>query len=384
MKVFFPVSVFYPSKRAGGPSFTLYWHVYELNKNAIETSLVTSTFGIEDSSIKAHNIYYNEYGSIYYGSDNRNSLKTVIRSVREVYRCDIVHINSLFDALSISCFFYCKIFLPRKHIVLSVRGQLNPYALRISRYKKAILLFFYKMFYTKVLFHATADKEVSEIQSVIPRANIINIPNLIKPTHRLNLIPKKKILFMGRIHPIKAIDRLIRAVALSVEFQKNNFELEVAGRYSPRDQDYFEELQGLVSDLGLSGKVRFIGHVKGLEKDKLYAESYLVVLPSVSENFGNVVTESLNQGTPVIASLGTPWSMLEKYECGYHVENTPDKLAQALDTALSLNTDQYCLMRANAKRLVDSIFDIKIGINKWLDVYNDFEGTYNNAKDVNK
>lgn len=369
MKIFFPISIFHPSKRGGGPSLTLYWHISELVKNDINTNVVTSTFGVEDDSIRPNHVYHNECGTVYYGSSNQNDLKTIRRALKQIKESAIVHINSLFDPLSICCFFYCRIFYPRKRMVLSVRGQLNPYALDISKYKKTALLFFYKIFYNKVLFHATAEKEIEEIKGVFPKATIFNIPNLINPAKRLNINIEKKILFMGRIHPIKSIHKLIQALALSIEFNQRDFVLEISGRYAPRDQLYFDELEGLILELGLSEKVRFIGHVEGLTKERLYAESYLLVLPSETENFGNVVVESLNQGTPVIASLGTPWSVLEEYGCGFHIENTPEKIGQALDKFLRLDPNQYKLMRKNSSMLVDAKFNIKNGIKDWLKIY---------------
>ena len=49
----------------------------------------------------------------------------------------------------------------------------------------------------------------------------------------------------------------------------------------------------------------------GEEKNKVIASNMALVLPSKSENFGNVVLEALAQGTPVIASKNTPWQILD-------------------------------------------------------------------------
>ena len=53
-------------------------------------------------------------------------------------------------------------------------------------------------------------------------------------------------------------------------------------------------------------------------------------MPSHNENFGNVVVESLSQGTPVIASTGTPWKILEKYHAGYWIKNNPENIAKKI------------------------------------------------------
>ena len=43
-----------------------------------------------------------------------------------------------------------------------------------------------------------------------------------------------------------------------------------------------------------------------------------------------MVIEALNQRTPVIASLGTPWEILNKNNAGFHISNHPDTLKKYL------------------------------------------------------
>lgn len=54
----------------------------------------------------------------------------------------------------------------------------------------------------------------------------------------------------------------------------------------------------------------FTGPVYGADKDALYRMADLFVLPSYTENFGVVVTDSLSYGVPVITTKGAPWSEL--------------------------------------------------------------------------
>jgi len=82
-----------------------------------------------------------------------------------------------------------------------------------------------------------------------------------------------------------------------------------------------------------------------------------------------VVVEALNQGTPVIASLGTPWQILEEYNAGFHVSNDPDALSKAIDSLLSLDKEKYQQMRINSYNLVDENFKVDSQIHKWIDIY---------------
>ena len=84
-----------------------------------------------------------------------------------------------------------------------------------------------------------------------------------------------------------------------------------------------------------------------------------MVLPSYSENFGNVVVEALANSTPVIASRFTPWSHLEKEGCGRWVENDPKSLVRALESILTLSQEDYICMSEAARRFVTEFYDIR-------------------------
>lgn len=58
--------------------------------------------------------------------------------------------------------------------------------------------------------------------------------------------------------------------------------------------------------------------------------------------------EALSQGTPVIASLGTPWKSLDIYKAGYYVSHEPQSLVFAIENLISLSDDEYNVMRNSA------------------------------------
>jgi glycosyltransferase involved in cell wall biosynthesis len=75
-------------------------------------------------------------------------------------------------------------------------------------------------------------------------------------------------------------------------------------------------------------------------------------VPSDFENFGMIVTESLSVGSPVIASLGTPWQELETCHCGRWVDNSVKTLAETIESQLALPLNQINQMGENGKALV--------------------------------
>jgi glycosyltransferase involved in cell wall biosynthesis len=94
------------------------------------------------------------------------------------------------------------------------------------------------------------------------------------------------------------------------------------------------------------------------------------VLPSESENFGNVITEALSQSTPVIASIGTPWQILKDKKIGWWTSNTPENLAKVLDELYSLTEKEYNDYSLGARKYVEDCLDIKTSkYNNWSDIY---------------
>jgi len=138
-----------------------------------------------------------------------------------------------------------------------------------------------------------------------------------------------RLLFLGRLHPIKGIENLLQALSLA----KENAMLDV---YGEGDEAYEVQLRSLVLELGLVDRVRFHGGVAGERKRRCFAEADLCIVPSFTEGFATVVAEALAHGVPVIASKGTSWKEVEEKGCGLYVSNEPRELAAAIDRAAAM------------------------------------------------
>ncbi len=369
MKIYFPIGAFYPSQ-IGGPCNTLFWHTSALNSKGIGTNITTTSLGLKKGDVELDKVLDKECGSVYYGSTSSISFLVIKQIFEGVRSADIIHLNSLFNILSIISFFYIKVFFPTKKIIWSVRGELNANALIFSRLKKKPLLFLYKKWCKNILFHSTSEKETAEIKSVFGNVKTVEIPNFIEPSKRREDITKKQFLYLGRIHRIKAIHKLIEGLSISDKFKDSDYKLIIVGKHEERHLDYYQELLELIKSKNLYDKIEWKGHLIGEEKEKIYAESYALILPSETENFGNVVIESLNQGTPVLASKGTPWSVLEIYQCGFHINNSPQNISNAIDKMINLSEETYNEMQKNARLLVDQEYNIRTQIDKWINIYN--------------
>lgn len=320
---------------------------------------------------KEHNIQPNtwmnkSFGKIIYYT---NGLKAFMATIENIKKNNIIHISSLFYYPSFLTALYCYII--KEKLIWSPRGECSVEALAFAKWKKNLILKIIKPYIKNVIFHATSSKETLEIKALFGNVQVVEFPNFFYLEKQLNLPVKNQLIYVGRIHPIKAIENLIQAVALSATMDERSFKLKIAGTYKDHNEElYYNSLVKLVTTLGIGHLVEFVGHVTGEDKTILYSTSYCLILPSHTENFGNVVVEALNQGTPVIAAKNTPWRILEENKIGLHVSNIPEELASAIDTILSLEQDGYNDMRDNAYSFCEKYYAIDQNIEKWIGVYN--------------
>jgi glycosyltransferase involved in cell wall biosynthesis len=103
------------------------------------------------------------------------------------------------------------------------------------------------------------------------------------------------VLYLGRITWKKGLDRLIRALA-RIPFAR----AVIAGN---DEEGFVGKLRKLASQTGVGDRVRFLPRqITGPDKEVLFSAARLFVLPSVSENFGNVVAEAMIRKLPVIVT----------------------------------------------------------------------------------
>jgi glycosyltransferase involved in cell wall biosynthesis len=373
MKILIPIGYLYPSEN-GGPALTLYWLGKELNKKNYDIFFITTSLYTENKVIE-NKILSTNYGQvIYLKSINPNySLRFITYTLKNIIKHDLILITSIFAPSSV-IFILFSIFFNKK-IIVSPRGELDKHALTYNKFYKKFILFILNLLpYRKINFHVTSNLEKNFLKLKFKKNNkIFLIPNYIELTKKQTYKPDfKYILYIGRFHPKKAIENLIKALFLSKIFLQSDFILQLAG---DNNNDYGRYLANLIQSYGLTSKIKFLGEVKNIEKEILYANAYFTVVPSHTENFCNVVIESLCQGTPVIASKGTPWEELDVYNIGFWVENSSETLSIKIDDIITMNNKEYLNMRSKSYNFVKEKYNIKYGVDNWIEI---FENLYIN------
>ena len=287
----------------------------------------------------------------------------LLRSLASVSRsCDILHNHSLWSFPSMATGLVTG--KGTAKLVTSPRGTLASAALARSRMKKFIFKPLQWPTITRAaLLHATSDMEHADIRNnglsnpvaIIP--NGIDIPDMGRddvdePSRRA----PRRLLFLGRLHPIKGIEFLLQAWR-ELQDGHRDWDLVIAGR---GDDAYVASLEALAAKLELR-RVKFIGPVFGEAKRRLYLSSQLFVLPTATENFGMSIAEAQAHGVPVVTTWGAPWSGLGSHGSGWWVVQTAVEITAALDGAMRLEPDVLGQRGLRGRQWMISDFD-------WLSV----------------
>ncbi len=281
------------------------------------------------------------------------------RKLREACAtADIVHGNSLWMMPNIYPWRAAR--GTRCKFVLQPHGTLAPWALRRSRWKKlaAGIIGQFAAMRAADMWVATSDSEYSDIRArgfrkpavVLPIG--IDVPGL-PPAREPG--PRRRMFFLGRIHPVKNIETLLRCWA-RLENRYPDWDLSIAGPCEANP--YADRMRSLAAELGCR-RVAFEGEIKGDAKFRFMAGSDCLAFPSHTENFAMSVAEALACGVPAICSRGTPWSGLAANECGWWVSADEDRFLAAMEEAMSAPRERLAQMGARGREWMKRDFSWK-------------------------
>lgn len=339
---------------AGGPALSMSLTLKGLENSGINTVALTEQITSGKLITSDLNICFtnpSKFGTFAYIDNIKNCLKKE--------NVDIYHIHGtwMYHGLAVSK--YAK--KTGKPYLVSPRGMLYPQALAHHALLKKIMMRLYqgRIFADAACIQATCKEEMEHYRALGFKNPVAVLPNPIDISGIIDReIPNKpifKIGYLGRLHPRKRVERLIYAFS---ELKKElvNCRLVIIGG---GDEQYQHFLESEVKRLGLTN-VEFTGFLSGQEKDDAIINLSLLVVPSDFENFGNIVTEALVRGVPVVASKGMPWQELEKYHCGWWIDNEQRSINSTLLNAISLSTEERIQMGMNGKRLIRENYSVEI------------------------
>ncbi|MEO6632770.1 MAG: glycosyltransferase, partial [Mucilaginibacter sp.] len=264
--------------------------------------------------------------------------------------------------------FSCIVALMRNvPVVVSPRGTLSPYSFHNKNigFKWFIHHLLGKPLLKRCHIHATSNQEAEAIGEIVKPKSIANIPNFVRLPERSveadRLLGVFRLIFLSRIEEKKGLDILLNALPV-LTFP---YKLTIVG---DGDITYIETLTALAEKNGTAANIEWAGF-RGDDKFKLLAENDLLVLPSYDENFGNVVIESLSEGTAVLLSrfVGL-WDYVSDNKLGWACELNAPAFANLINFIQGA-PDELNYIRTNAPGKIRADFDESRLVKKYAELY---------------
>ena len=298
----------------------------------------------------------------------------IAMSPSEIGLCDVMHIHGLWSGLLHEAAAFAR--QSKIPVVWSTHGMTAPWSMRHKWWKKIPAWWLYQKWDLKgaAAIHCTTEKEVEWNKAmgfkncfVAPLGTCEEVGGDGVSGER----SEKRVLFVGRIYPVKGLLNLVRAweKVMSkgvVNEGARELKLRIVG---PDQAGHKAELGKLIEELGVGNSVEFAGPKFGDELSLEYENCDCLVLPSFTENFGVTVIDAMAHGKPVITSAFTPWREVRDFGCGWWISNEPEQLADAIMQMMSLGDDELHNMGERGRMLVEKKYTWDAVVKKLVDEY---------------
>ncbi|MGA2032743.1 MAG: glycosyltransferase, partial [Thermoguttaceae bacterium] len=246
--------------------------------------------------------------------------------------------------------------VPRRPLVLAPRGELSAGALSIKRRKKWAFIQLARAagLYGETLWQASSAHEEAEIRNIFgPKASVQIAPNLrghlagedLGETACRKAAGSLSVAFLSRISRKKNLDGALRMLA----HQQGRIDFHIYGPHE--DANYWHSCLGLIETMPPNIRVCDHGTVDPGTVVSVFRRHHLFLLPTLGENFGFAILESLSAGCPVLISDRTPWRGLEAKGVGWDLPLEPSSaFERVLQQCVKMDNDAFQQLSRAAAR----------------------------------
>lgn len=233
-------------------------------------------------------------------------------------------------------------------VVIATRGEICKNILSMKSYKKLPYLQVMKWLkeFNDVYFQVTSIEERLQLIKYLNIADdrIKMLPNIhgkeMNIERPIKVTGEAKFLFISRIHPKKNLIDAINAVISA----KGRIIFDIYGPIE--DVSYWEKCQEIISKSPQNVVINYCGNLDMNQARESYYRYHGLLFPTLSENYGHVIVESMIAKCPVIISKGTtPWDDADNL-AGYVVElHNIKALTEAIEKIVNMSQEEFSCMQ---------------------------------------
>lgn len=363
-----------PGTKAGGPVRSVF-SLINLMQPFFDFYVITTNSDLGSTvpyqDVNANSLFQKNGVNYYYFSReqlNQDSLVNVINNIQP----NLIYLNSFWSAhfsVNIVRLKYKKVI--QAPVLLAPRGMLGKGALGIKPIKKQIFLLLSKFFtwHKSVSFHATQEQEVKDILNYFPKAKILVAPNVNSGAVCTNKSSKNintlSLFFLSRISRVKNLHYALHVLKTI----QSTFTVTYDIYGNIEDKDYWQECEEIISALPTNIKVNYKGEL-AFDKVSDSIKNYnALLMPTLNENYGHSIVESLLCGCLPIISNQTPWNDLE--DAGYSLDlNHPESFAAAINELAGLSETDFKQRSQNAINYITKKINLSTITQQYNSIFN--------------
>ena len=364
-----------PGTKAGGPVRSVY-SLVELLKNDFDFHIITSSWDLGAQrpypGIVQGSLYEKDGLSYYYSPFRRIRTREVMHLLREI-NADVIYLNSFW-----SYSFSLNILRMRRQgrisppVVLAPRGMLGSGALHLKSLKKRFFLAVARItgLHRKITFHATQDEEAADIKRIFGQADVRLAPNISSAAPRANKSVKKTnsltCFFLSRISKVKNLHFALECLAtVSPEY---DITYDLFGNIE--DEHYWGQCRQLISALPSHIHVTYRGELSFHEVQNTICGYNALFMPTLNENYGHSIVESLMSGCLAVISDQTPWTGINSIGSYALPLTRPDSFKNAIEEFARMDATEFRARSAAAVDYVSEKTDIGYAADQYRKLFN--------------
>jgi poly(glycerol-phosphate) alpha-glucosyltransferase len=287
---------------------------------------------------------------------------------------DVVHVHGLWTFSTLAARRWAE--RRRRPYLVTIHGMLEPWALRQSRWKKAVAaaLFERSSLRQATCLHVNTDEERRHLRAYGLRNPVCVIPNGVDLPCGLERaappwsgqIPEsaKVLLYLGRLHPKKGLPNLLRAWAAARRDAKSPVDRLRAGPAHDWhlalvgwDQaGHLAQLQAQVDHEQLQETVHFLGPQFGPARAAAYQNAHALVLPSFSEGLPMGVLEGWANSLPVLMTSHCHLPEGFTARAAWPIEPDVESITRGLHTLFQMEPEELRQTGKRGRELVAARF----------------------------
>lgn len=370
MKVFIVMGGFFPGKKYGGPPVSIENLASLVCNN--QYFIVTTNHDLGDSAIYQEiNNGWNKRKEnmwIKYLPDNEYNSSSFNTAILEI-KPDIVYLQGLFQRCVVPLLRLAKKYsIP---VLLAPRGELCAGAFK-KKYKKIPYIIYLRSMglIKRISFQSTSKEETFSIIKYLKVSpnSIFFLNNIPSIPPKLTVLTQKKnpgsarIVFLSRIVPKKNLLFAIQALR-SIS---GDVSLDIYGPIE--DSEYWEQCNEEIKRLPQNVRVKYLGILSHEEIHSILSSYHAFLFPTLSENYGHVIIESMLSGCIPIISDQTPWTDLNDWNCGWALSlGSVTCFTKAIQIVVDMNSDSLSIVK---NRLMEYVSQ-KLMLDETKNMYQD-------------